>query len=256
MWLAGLWAGLLPRIEVRADLVVRDDGVTGWAMRRGCVGLARELEAFFRQMPANAGSFEYRVAAFQRRLRRLRDNTARGELARFERTIDLFEKYGARYRFDPLMLAAQGCQESRLRQEARSRRGAIGVMQVMPATGRELRVGDITQLEPNIHAGTKYLRRLMSLHFGDATFDAVNRPLFAFAAYNAGPNAIKRMRRLAVARGLDPDRWFNHVEVVVADRIGQQPTAYVRNIYKYYVAYALIETARRDRQRHLDVSPR
>jgi membrane-bound lytic murein transglycosylase MltF len=107
-WLAGLWAGLLPRIEVRADLVVRDDGVTGWAMRRGSVGLARELEAFFRQMPANAGSFEYRVAAFQRRLRRLRDNTARGELARFERTIALFEKYGARYRFDPLMLAAQG----------------------------------------------------------------------------------------------------------------------------------------------------
>jgi len=124
---------------------------------------------------------------------------------------------------------------------------------VMPATGRELGVGDITVLEPNIHAGTKYLRQLMSRHFADAKFDAMNRPLFAFASYNAGPNAIKRMRRLAAARGLDPDQWFNHVEVVTAERIGQQPTAYVRNIYKYYVAYNLVEAARRERKRQIGI---
>jgi membrane-bound lytic murein transglycosylase MltF len=92
----------------------------------------------------------------------------------------------------------------------------------------------------------------MSRHFADAKFDDLNRPLFAFASYNAGPNAITRMRRLAAARGLDPDQWFNHVEVVTAERIGQQPTTYVRNIYKYYVAYSLIEAARRERSRHLE----
>lgn len=251
-WLARLWRGLLPKIKVHEQLAVRDDGVSGWAMRQGSEELKRELDAFFRQMPRSAGSFEYRVAAIQRRLKQIRNNTARQELARFERAIALFEKYGDRYGFDPLMLAAQGYQESRLRQEARSKVGAIGVMQVMPATGRELGVGDITVLEPNIHAGTKYLRLLMSRHFADAKFDGINRPLFAFASYNAGPNAIKRMRRLAAARGLDPDQWFNHVEVVTAERIGQQPTAYVRNIYKYYVAYRLVEAARRERRLHLD----
>lgn len=252
-WLARLWRGLLPKIKVYENLAVRDDGVSGWAVRPGSEGLKRELDAFFRQMPRNAGNFEYRVGAMQRRLKQIRNNTARDDLARFERTIALFDKYGERYRFDPLMLAAQGYQESRLRQEARSKVGAIGVMQVMPATGRELGVGDITVLEPNIHAGTKYLRQLMSRHFADAKFDAMNRPLFAFASYNAGPNAIKRMRRLAAARGLDPDQWFNHVEVVTAERIGQQPTAYVRNIYKYYVAYNLVDAARRERKRHLEI---
>ncbi len=251
-WLARLWRGLLPKITVHEHLAVRDDGITGWAVRQGSEGLKREMQDFLRQMPRNAGSFEYRVGALQRRLKQIRNNTARQELARFERTIALFDKYGERYRFDPLMLAAQGYQESRLRQEARSKVGAIGVMQVMPATGRELGVGDITVLEPNIHAGTKYLRQLMSRHFADAKFDDLNRPLFAFASYNAGPNAIKRMRRLAAARGLDPDQWFNHVEVVTAERIGQQPTAYVRNIYKYYVAYNLVEAARRERGRHLE----
>jgi membrane-bound lytic murein transglycosylase MltF len=56
-------------------------------------------------------------------------------------------------------MAAQGYQESRLDQEARSPVGAIGIMQVMPATGHELKVGDITLLEPNIHAGVKYSAR-------------------------------------------------------------------------------------------------
>ncbi len=79
-------------------------------MRQGSAGLKRELDAFFRQMPRNAGSFEYRVGAMQRRLKQIRNNTAPRELARFERTIALFDEYGERYRFDPLMLVAQGYQ--------------------------------------------------------------------------------------------------------------------------------------------------
>jgi len=117
------------------------------------------------------------------------------------------------------------------------------VMQVMPGTAAEMAVGDIHQLEPNIHAGTKYLSQLLTRYFGDASFDAVNRPLFAFASYNAGPGAISGLRRQAERRGLDPDRWFNHVEVVVAEKIGLETTTYVRNVYKYYVAYKLCHQA-------------
>ena len=58
-----------------------------------------------------------------------------------------------------------------------------------------------------------------------------------------GPGAIQRLRREAQAEKLDPNVWFNNVERVAAARLGQEPVRYVRNIYKYYVAYKLIEEA-------------
>jgi membrane-bound lytic murein transglycosylase MltF len=79
----------------------------------------------------------------------------------------------------------------------------------------------------------------MTRYFRDAKFTEQNRPLFAFASYNAGPGNISRMRKEALNRGLNPDRWFNNVEIVVSEKIGQETTTYVRNIYKYYVAYRL-----------------
>jgi membrane-bound lytic murein transglycosylase MltF len=147
------------------------------------------------------------------------------------------------------MLAAQGYQESQLNQGAKSPVGAIGVMQVMPATGKELNVGDIQVVEPNIHAGTKYMDQLMTKYFRDAKFDEVNRTLFAFASYNAGPGNISKMRKAAVKSGLDPDKWFNNVEVVTAQKIGIETTTYVRNIYKYYVAYKLMEERHEEAQK-------
>jgi membrane-bound lytic murein transglycosylase MltF len=102
------------------------------------------------------------------------------------------------------MLAAQGYQESTLDQRKKSHVGAIGVMQIMPTTGASLKVGDIRIAEPNIHAGAKYMDQLMTQYFKDANFDEQNRTLFAFAAYNAGPGNIAKMRAEARKRGLDP----------------------------------------------------
>ena len=138
------------------------------------------------------------------------------------------------------MLAAQGYQESQLNQSAKSHVGAIGIMQVMPATGAELKVGDIRVAENNVHAGAKYMDILMTKYFTDAKFSELNRSLFAFASYNAGPGNISRMRKEAVKRGLDPDVWFNNVEIVTAEKIGMETTTYVRNIYKYYASYRLM----------------
>jgi membrane-bound lytic murein transglycosylase MltF len=247
-WVARIWSVALPNIKVREDLVLRAHGKTGWAIRHGSPEMAAELNLFFEDMSRRWGSFDQRIARFHSQFQQIRNNTHAEEMRHFEMSLRLFEKYGEEYGFDPLMMAAQGYQESRLRQDARSRSGAIGVMQVMPATGRELRVGDITLLEPNIHAGTKYMGQLMANTFPDAEFDDFNRPLFAFASYNAGPNAIARLRRLAASRGLDPNQWFNHVEVVVAEKVGVQTTTYVRNICKYYVAYRLLLEAKQARK--------
>jgi membrane-bound lytic murein transglycosylase MltF len=256
-WKALLWAQILPKIKVREDLVLRSEGHTGWAIRKESPKLAGVLADFYRGVVKKQGVIESRLAQQQRRIKHIRNNTAGAEWKRFEATVRLFEKYGAQYHFDPLMLTAQGYQESRLRQEARSGVGAIGVMQIMPDTGKELAVGDIHQLEPNIHGGAKYMNRLMTRYFADANFSEQDRTLFAFASYNAGPGAISRMRGEAAKSGLDPDKWFDSVEIVVARRIGVETTTYVRNIYKYYVAYKLAldaqEAARKAREQ---VAPR
>jgi membrane-bound lytic murein transglycosylase MltF len=100
-------------------------------------------------------------------------------------------------------------------------------------------VGSIHEIEPNIHGGAKYMAQLMTRYFPDANFSEEVRPLFAFASYNAGPGNISRMRKEAAKRGLNPDKWFNNVEIVVSEKIGLETTTYVRNIYKYYTAYKL-----------------
>ena len=239
-WKAKMWAQVLPKLKVRTDLVLRDDGRVGWMIRKGSPGLAAEIDEFHRTWASKQGVIEYRLAQYMKRVRELKDPTGTGEWKRFKDTLALFEKYGGRYGFDPLMLAAQGYQESGLDQNAKSHVGAIGVMQIMPATGAELRVGDIRLIEPNIHGGAKYMDQLMEKYFPDAKFSEGNRPLFAFASYNCGPGNIARMRQEAAKRGLDPDKWFNNVEIVTSEKIGIETTTYVRNIYKYYVAYKLM----------------
>jgi len=150
----------------------------------------------------------------------------------------LFRKYAPRYKLDYLMTAALGYQESRLDQDARSSQGAIGIMQLLPETGAAMQVGDITQAEANVHAGTKYLRQLIDRYIGEGP-DEQNRTLFALAAYNAGPSRLAGLREEAAKAGLDPNVWFNNVEIVAARRIGNETVTFVRNVYKYYVAYKL-----------------
>ena len=119
--------------------------------------------------------------------------------------------------------------------------GAVGVMQLMPATGNEMKTGDITQLEPNIHAGIKYVRLIRDQFFENEAMETRNKILFSFAAYNAGPARVQKLRLEAEKRGLNPNVWFNNVELIAARRIGEETVTYVANIYKYYVAYKLIE---------------
>lgn len=251
-WKADLWAQVLPDVTVHDDVVVRDDGQPGWAIRKGSPELAAAIEDYFRNHLEKLGVLDYRLAQYMKRVKQISNAAGGRERERFLMVVELFRKYGAEYGFDPLMLAAQGYQESRLDQQARSQVGAIGVMQLMPATGKELAVGDIRVVEPNIHGGAKYMDQLMTRYFKDARFDEQNRSLFAFAAYNAGPGRIRQMRDLAAKRGLNPDVWFNNVEIVTAEKVGMETTTYVRNIYKYYVTYRLLVEADEARKRAIE----
>jgi membrane-bound lytic murein transglycosylase MltF len=238
-WKAKMWATILPNVIVNESAAVRKGGYVGWAYRKNSPLLLAELNEFYYKFEKQRGTIPYRFAQYNKQVKRLQDPTGRNDWKRFEETLALFEKYGAQYGFDPLMLAAQGFQESKLDQTVRSPVGAVGIMQLMPATGHSMKVGDITVTEPNIHAGAKYMNTLMTSYFGDAHFDEFNRTLFAFAAYNAGPNRIAKLRKVTAERGLNPDVWFDNVEVVVAEKVGRETTTYVRNIMKYYFSYKL-----------------
>ncbi|HEX5131482.1 MAG TPA: transporter substrate-binding domain-containing protein [Candidatus Krumholzibacteria bacterium] len=238
-WKAKMWAQVLPNIVVNENAAVHSGGQIGWAYRKNSPLLAAELDEFYYKFEKQRGAIPYRFSQYNKQIKRLQDPTGRNDWKRFQETVAIFEKYGAQYGFDPLLLVAQGFQESKLDQSVRSPVGAIGVMQLMPDTGASMKVGDVTITEPNIHAGAKYMNTIMTNYFADAHFDEMNRTLFAFASYNAGPNRIAKLRKTAATRGLDPDVWFENVEVVVSEKIGRETTTYVRNILKYYVSYKL-----------------
>ncbi|MFV2089771.1 MAG: transglycosylase SLT domain-containing protein, partial [Pseudomonadales bacterium] len=162
---------------------------------------------------------------------------------RFQAMADLFRGYSRDYEFDWLLIAAQAYQESRLVQSQRSPAGAVGVMQLLPSTAKAppISIPNIEELDANVHAGHKYLRHIADHYFDDPEIDELNRHLFSFAAYNAGPTRISRLRREAARRGLDPNQWFGVVERVVAEKVGMEPVTYVRNIFKYYVTYKLMQ---------------
>ena len=243
-WKAKTWSQVLTKLKLNEGAVLREAIPIGWAIRKDSPQLAAALNRFYAEWVVQAGVIAYRKKQLFKNVKTLNNSTAGADQKRFEQTVALFKKYGAQYNFDPLMLAAQGYQESTLDQSKKSHVGAIGVMQIMPATGSGLGVGDIKDLEANIHGGTKYMDQLMSKYFQDANFRDQDRTLFAFASYNAGPGNISKMRKEAVKRGLDPDKWFNNVEIVTADKIGMETTTYVRNIFKYYVSYKLLTEAK------------
>jgi membrane-bound lytic murein transglycosylase MltF len=180
------------------------------------------------------------ATSYFKQAKRMYSATSPNEMKKFSATLAFFQKYGQQYGFDGLMLVAQGYQESQLDQSTRSPVGAIGLMQLMPLTGKEMGVGSFAQAEANVHAGTKYMRLLIDQYLTDATLDEQNRTLFAFACYNAGPNRIAQLRKEAKGTGLDENIWFDNVERVAAHRIGQETVQYVRNIYKYYIGYKLL----------------
>ena len=238
-WVAKVWKPILPNIKLHENLQVRESAEIGWAFRKDSPKIAAEIQDFYVKVAQKAGLGVGSYKAFAAKIRKAGTATNESEYKRFEQLVGLFRKYGEKYGFDHLMLTAQGFQESQLRQDARSHVGAVGVMQVMPTTGAELKVGDIHQVEPNIHAGAKYMDQLMTTYFPHAELNEVNRTLFAFAAYNAGPGRVARLRKQAEKEGYDPNIWFNNVERVMAKKVGQEPVTYVRNIYKYYVSYKL-----------------
>ena len=235
-----VWAKVFANLEVHEDIEFRTNASIALALRKESPQLKELLDGFTRENRVGTLITNILLNKYGKNIGWVRPALERDPFRRFEQLAGLFQTYGAQYDFDWLMLASFAFQESGFDQNARSPVGAIGVMQVMPATAADRAVGipNIEDLESNVHAGTKYLFVLRDHYFSDAAIDPTERMLFTMAGYNAGPNRVNRLRREAARRGLDPNVWFNNVELVVAAKVGSEPVAYVSNIYRYYIAYS------------------
>jgi membrane-bound lytic murein transglycosylase MltF len=238
---AQFWAQVFDDIRVHTDLAVNTGGEIAWAMRPGSPKLRQMVDGFVKTSREGTLLGNTLFKKYLRDVTYVKNATSEEEMRKFQQMVELFKRYAGQYQFDYLMIGAQGYQESQLDQSKRSKAGAVGVMQVLPETARDPVVGipNVTQLDSNIHAGVKYLRYMTDRYFNEPGMDATNRTLLAFAAYNAGPAKVTRLRKQAAREGLDPNVWFGNVERVAAKVIGRETVQYVGNIYKYYVAYRL-----------------
>ena len=235
--------GKRPSVYRPLSAAPRSDGasIIAWAIRKDSPQLKAALNKFLATNGRDSLNARMIFRRYLLETRYVKRATADAEMKRFRSVIAYFRKYGGQYNLDWMLMAAQGYQESRLDQQARSHVGAIGVMQIMPATGKELNVGDIGQIEANIHGGVKYIRFMIDRYYEDEPMDDLNKVLFAFAAYDCGPGRVRQLRREAAARGLDANVWFDNVERMAAEKIGRETVTYVSNIYKYYVSYLLVQ---------------
>ena len=248
--IATFWKQIFETIELHPDVRVREGGEIAWAIRKDSPQFKQVVDTFIAKNRKGSATGNDILNRYLKSTKWVKNATAEADMKRFRAVTELFKKYSNQYGFDWLLVAAQGYQESGLDQSTRSHVGAIGVMQVMPATAKDRNVNilNIHELEPNIHAGVKYLRFMVNEYFDEPGIDPVNRHLFAFASYNAGPNRIQRLRKVAADEGLDPNKWFNNVEVIVAREVGRETVQYVSNIYKYYLAYKLVVEQQAERE--------
>ena len=239
-YLAEFWSHVFPNITVHRDITVRTGGSLAIAFRKENPQLREAVNSWLRKHQKGDAFRNVVERRYLQNMSFVKNAAADAERQKLQAVVALFKKYGAEYDVDYLLMAAQGYQESTLDQNVKSPVGAIGVMQVMPPTGKELNVGDITEVDANIHAGVKYMRFMMDRYFKDDPMDNLNKGLMTFAAYNAGPGRLRQLRNEAEQRGLDRNVWFGNVERVASERIGRETVTYVSNIYKYYITYRLL----------------
>ncbi len=238
---ASLWAQVLKNVKLHPELAVASQGELGWVVRKNNPALENLLNEFIAAHGEGTLFGNVLLRRYLQHTKWVRNSTSAKNMKMFSEYVEYFKKYSAQYSFDYLMIMAQAYQESRLDQSKRSPAGAVGIMQVIPkyAAAKPINVPDVSKADKNILAGVRMLNNIVTRYFDDPAIDDVNRTLFTFASYNAGPNRIERLRKLAAEEGLNPNKWFGNVELEVAKDIGEETVMYVDNIYKYYVAYKL-----------------
>jgi membrane-bound lytic murein transglycosylase MltF len=249
--LASFWKQIFDRITV-TDVAIHSGGQIAWALRRNTPKLAEAVNSFIAANPKGSLSYNLILKKYFQSTQWVKNSASDAERKKFQEMAQLFRRYGDRYNFPWLLLAAQAYQESTIDQNKRSPVGAVGVMQIKPSTaeGNPINIKGVDKsADRNVEAGAKYLRFMIDRYYQNEPMEQIDKGLFAVASYNAGPARVAALRRKAAAMRLDPNKWFGNVEVVAARDIGRETVQYVSNIYKYYVSYTLIANQREQKAR-------
>lgn len=246
---AKLWSKVYKQIVLHPNIVLKENDEFAWMIRKNSPKLKKEINLFIKEHKAGTRLGNTLIKRYVTHFKFDKPKITKTNFEDFDKIVYLFKKYAEKYNINHMLMIAKAYQESKLDQTVKSKVGAIGVMQLMPATGKEMNVGDIHKVEPNINAGIKYHRWLIDHYFKDTAMDKFNQTFFAFAAYNAGPGRIRSLQKIAKKRGYDPNVWFNNVEVIAAEKIGAETVTYVVNIYEYYVAYYLYKETEKDKDK-------
>jgi len=236
---AKLWSKVMPNLVLYEKIPLAKNISYGWVFRKDSPKLKALANKFLKKNAKGTMIGNTLYNKYVKNANLLPKIYTKKTFAQVNTLKATFLKYADQYELDWLLLVAQGYQESRLNQALVSKRGAVGIMQILPKTaaGKPFYIKNINKVDNNIHAGAKYMRYIIDENFGDPEIDKLNRHLLALASYNAGPGRIEQLRKIAKAKGLNPNLWFNNVELIVAKEIGQETVQYVSNVYKFYACY-------------------
>ncbi len=236
------WEQIFKKIDFDFDVKFRTKGEIAWAFRKDSPALKKVIDGFIKEHKKGTLIGNILFKRYLQNTKWMTNSLETDNIKRFKETEGFFKEYSTLYGFEWLFITAQAYQESKINQELVSSAGAVGVMQLLPATAADtsVNISNIYEIKPNIEAGTKYLCYIRKNFFDNDEIDDRNKLFFSLAGYNAGPNRISKLRKEAEDAGLDKNKWFQNVEVIAAKRIGRETVRYVSNIYKYYLAYSSI----------------
>ncbi|WP_415713800.1 transglycosylase SLT domain-containing protein [Maridesulfovibrio sp.] len=252
-FLANIWKEVLPHIRVLENVTVREGGNIAWMVRKDNPDLLQSLNAFVKTVRKGTLLGNIYLKKYYSDVKFIEnplDETK--EIENFSAYTPIFKKYAAMYGLDWRLVAALAYQESGFNHEARSRVGAVGIMQIMPMLTKDKRLGikNINDLENNIHIGVKYLALLRDRYYpADAIPNETERLRFALASYNAGPGRIRNARKIATKLGFHDDIWFHNTEYGTMQLVGMEPVRYVSNINMYYRAMILSDMLIKSRKK-------
>ena len=171
-----------------------------------------------------------------------------GKISRYD---DLIKKYADKHDWDWRLLASIIYQESKFKPTSESWVGAQGLMQIMPATARDLGITDTTDPQQSVRGGTAYLDQIYKKF--DKVDDSIQRLKFTLASYNSGLGHVRDAQRLADYNDLDRYQWDDNVENMILELAkpknynrdfirygyvrGREPFNYVRQIFSRYEHY-------------------
>lgn len=241
-----IWRRFFANVVFNLEVPIKVNSTLNWAIRHNSPILYKEINQFLRQYrdgtPLGTKIYDQYMRThptYRARVERSENEHLGINVDTFKKFANIFQKYGQYYNIDWMLLMAQSYQESTLNPNARSNRGAVGIMQVLPSTAQEWYIGvhGVNELDNNVHAGTKYMRYMLDAYFNEPELSESEKVLLALAAYNCGPNRITKYREEARSQGLNPNIWFGNVEAIALSHGAKETVNYVKNISELYVSY-------------------